>query len=188
MSFSCISVHSEAFSLIVFVQLLSLTIWYCSLLIMIISKSLSCIVHLCNTIFSMQYARHTPPFLPIHFTHFLHLRRNLSNLSSLKTSLTLEYHTYKSQRGRKWNTSLISCVKMGYCIHGSGGWICTAGTMDKISQYFSLRTIWLSVGRNDCYKAVLGSATLPLIKPAITQLLNGWRLSEMNEATTSVAS
>lgn len=112
----------EAFTLIVFVQLLSLAIWCRSLLIMIISKSLSCIVHLCNSIFSRQCSRRTParPPLPLLCTgacstHLL--RRDIKsilfrNLSNFGVSLRQE-----TEEQKRRPTLLISSIKMSLCVN-----------------------------------------------------------------------
>lgn len=146
MSISCISVHREAFNLIVFVQLLSVAIWCCSLLIMIISKSLSCIVHLCNNIFSMRYSRHTPTHPPFH-THTQALCTFPTVETLLIESILLkylkffgEYYNNKRQKERKLNTSLISII--------ISMWLNFAACKRaKKSQYLPHRTIRLSEGK-----------------------------------------
>lgn len=107
--------HWEAFSLIVFVQLLFLTIWCCSLLIMIISKSLSCIVHLCNNVFWTPYSWHTPAhrFIPT-WKQFSSCQDNeLQNQSSLKTEIN--YNIIKIIKECWLNTILIWSSKKCFC-------------------------------------------------------------------------
>lgn len=155
MSISHISVHWEAFTLIVYVLFLSLTIWCRSLLITIISKSLSCVVHLCNNIFPISSSEG--------ITYQIYPRwkpKELWSVTQKRGRKETDYKLYFKCR----NALLYSVV----CC-----WICTRGTMDKISQYFSLGTIWLSARRNYFYKAVFDSVALPWIELAKTQLLHG---------------
>lgn len=147
MSILCNFVHWEAFTVIVYVLLLSLTIWRCSLLIMIISKSLSCLVHLCNNVSECR----TQDMRLFH-THFPHFHQQTKCVKCVLYENLNNFYTSKTQN------ELCFICKSVLLYSLLCGWISTTGTMDKISQYFYLYTNWLSMGRNCCNKAAFDSA------------------------------
>lgn len=129
-------------------RFLSLTIWCCSLLIMIISASLSCIVHLCNNISSIHYLQHTSPFIPARTLCTFppaEMQVIKSVLFEILNVFTVLHCKKETQKERMLNSSYLKC-KSVLLYPLLCGWICTTGTMDKISQDFSDRTIWLSTG------------------------------------------
>lgn len=136
--------------MIVFVQLLSLAIWCRSLLIMIISESLSCIVHLCNG--SAQDARSPLLLLPFLCTHSANTRHQKPKPKYFGVSLRQDteaqkrLHTILFFFFKRKNVFVFISFMVGFE---------AAGTIDETSQYFPAQNNLGRRGeRNYSYKAV----------------------------------
>lgn len=178
----------EAFTLIVSVRLLSpLAIWCRSLLIMIISKSLSCIVHLCNGIFSTQRSKRTlalPPALPPpppSYTHTLHhqdiRKQNLNNVGvSRRQDAEAQKTASRAPYFKRKNVSLCSFLSW---------WNLNSRNNRRDKSIFPRpEQFGLPWGRGiTLIKLSLYSARLSLIVLASAQLLDRERLQQNKTMT-----